>query len=340
VTPPADHASETSPDAVDEFDWIERCLKPLAAGAHEALGLSDDAAVIAPRPGQDLVISKDAMVEGVHFLPDDPLDQVARKLLRVNLSDLAAKGAAPYGYLLATAWPSRHGWVQRQAFAAGLAEDQRRYGIALFGGDTVATPGPFSLSLTILGWVPQGRMVRRSGAQLGDVVLVSGTIGDGVLGLAAAQGRLEGADAGDLVMLADRYRLPRPRVELAAALRETATAAADVSDGLIADAGHIAAASAVRMQLELTHMPLSPAARRWLERQPARDQALVWLASGGDDYEVLCAARPQAAAGLIAAAADLGVALTAVGRVVEGEGVETCVDGAVFKPARAGYRHR
>ena len=165
--------------AADEFETIARLLRPLTGGAPEALNLADDAAVIPSRPGFDLVVSKDALVCGVHFLPDDPLDLVARKLLRVNLSDLAAKAAEPYGYFLAVAWPENTGWPERERFAAGLAKDQDLFGLRLFGGDTVATPGPLTLSVTIIGWVPQGRMVRRSGAQPGDHLLVSGEIDDG-----------------------------------------------------------------------------------------------------------------------------------------------------------------
>ena len=159
----------SGPDAedgpVDEFDWIARHLRPLAAGAPEALGLLDDAAVIPARPGFDLVVSKDAIVEGVHFLADDPLDLVAGKLLRVNLSDLAAKGAEPYGYFLAIAWPAVCGWPARRAFVEGLRRDQHAFGLKLFGGDTVATPGPLTASVTIMGWVPAGRMIRRAGAK-------------------------------------------------------------------------------------------------------------------------------------------------------------------------------
>jgi thiamine-monophosphate kinase len=324
---------------VDEFEWIERCLKPLARGAPEALGLVDDAAAIPSRPGHDLVISKDAMVEGVHFLASDPMEDVARKLLRINLSDLAAKGAEPYGYFLATAWPADRDWAQRAAFARGLADDQRRYGLSLFGGDTVSTPGPLTLSLTILGWTSAGRMVRRGGARPGDVVLVTGVIGDGALGLEAALGRLDQLDPADQAALALRYRLPQPRTAAAALLRDAAHAAADVSDGLIADAGRIAEASGVALRLDLERTPLSAPARRWLERQPDRREALAWLCAGGDDYEVLCTAPAEAAAPLIASAGDRGIDMTVIGQVTAGAGAQTALDGQVFKPARSGYRH-
>ena len=176
-------------DVAGEFETIERLLRPLAH-PEWGRGLADDVAVLPSRPGYDLVLTKDAMVEGVHFLPDDPLDMVARKLLRVNLSDLAAKGAEPFGYLLACFWSERCGWPEREAFAAGLAEDQAKFGVHLLGGDTVRTSGPASFSLTAMGWATTGKTVSRAGAQVGDLVFVTGVIGDGLLGLRAARGEL------------------------------------------------------------------------------------------------------------------------------------------------------
>lgn len=318
----------SGPDEVpDEFGQIARLYRPLTRGAPEALDLLDDAAVIPSRPGFDLVVTKDAMVEGVHFLPGEAPELIARKLLRVNLSDLAAKGAEPYGYFLATAWSPSFDWTARQAFAAGLATDGEAFGLTLLGGDTVSTPGPLTLSLTMLGWVPTGRMVRRAGAKPGDLVLVSGAIGDGWLGLAAARGELADADG----YLAGRYRLPEPRLELREVLRAHASAAADVSDGLIADAGHIARASDVGLLLDLNHLPLSASARVWLDGQPDRATALVALATGGDDYEVVCTAPRSAVAAL---------GLTVIGEVVAGSGVEVAIGGRAIIVADGGWRHR
>ena len=180
----------------DEFSEIARLFRPLTGGAPGAFDLLDDAAVVSQRPGFDLVITKDAIVEGVHFPIDERPELIARKLVRVNLSDLAAKAADPFGCFLAVAWPKDFGTAQREAFAAGLGEDLRAFGLALLGGDTVSTSGPFTASLTALGWVPEGRMVRRAGAQVGDLVAVSGTVGDGVLGLAAVRGRSKTLAAG------------------------------------------------------------------------------------------------------------------------------------------------
>jgi thiamine-monophosphate kinase len=315
---------------VDEFEWIEKALRPLAAGAPEAFDLADDAAAIPARPGFDLIVSKDAIVDGVHFLPGDPLDLVARKLLRVNLSDLAAKGAEPYGYFLAVSWPAAFGWAKRGSFVDGLREDQHRFGLKLLGGDTTTTPGPLTASATILGWAPAGRMVRRSGAKAREVVFVSGTIGDAFLGLKAARHELDGLGVADRAWLLDRYRLPQPRLELRETLRARASAAADVSDGLLADAGHIAAASGVCIEIDLDRLPLSQAASAWLAAQADQTAARLALATGGDDYEIVCAGEGP----------DAGAGLTPVGRVVDGAGLRTMAAGRILDVARAGYVHR
>jgi len=336
---PEDAAVGGEDGPVDEFDWIERHLRPLAADAPEALGLADDAAIIPARPGFDLVVSKDAMVEGVHFLASDPPDLVARKLLRVNLSDLAAKGAEPYGYFLAVAWPAGVGWSVRRAFVEGLSQDQQQFGLGLFGGDTVFTPGPLTASVTILGWVPAGRMIRRAKAQVGDVVLVTGTIGDGGLGLRTARGEGLGLPAGDRTWLTGRYQTPQPRLGLGEALRRWGHAAADVSDGLIADAGRIAAASAIRIMLDMDLMPLSAATAAWLDMQPDPLAARLALAAAGDDYEVLCTAPSSAVGPLKAAAEALGFSMTEIGVVMAGAGVDVTSQGAAVAVARSGWRH-
>jgi len=324
---------------MDEFESIARLLRPLSEGAPESLGLSDDAAALPSRPGFDLVVTVDAIVEGVHFLPGDPPGLVARKLLRVNLSDLAAKGAEPYGYFLSVSWPQSWGDGEKAAFAKGLAEDQRLFGLRLFGGDTTSTPGPFTASVTLTGWVPAGRMVRRAGGRPGQVLMVTGSIGDGGLGLLAAQGALDGASAEDCAYLVDRYRLPQPRVGLAAALSAHASAALDVSDGLIADVIHMEEASGAAIQVDLERLPLSPAARAWVERQPDPVQALAALATAGDDYELAVAADMDAAMALALAAASEGVALTPVGRIAEGQGTLVLHRGQPVLLSRTGWRH-
>lgn len=307
----------------DEFGEIARLFRPLTGGAAGAFELMDDAAVVPARPGFDLVVTKDAVVEGVHVPTGERPDLIARKLLRVNLSDLGAKAAEPFAAFLAIAWPERFSAADRAAFAEGLGEDLRRFGVNLLGGDTVSTPGPLTASLTALGWVPQGRMLRRAGARPGELVLVSGTIGDAALGLGVVRGDV--ADpAGALV---ERYRLPTPRLDLREALRAHATAAADVSDGLVADAGHIADASGVRLVIDLDRLPLSAAAAEWLQAQPDRGEALVRLATGGDDYEVVCTA-PDPIPGF-----------TVIGRVEPGSGLEARVDGQTVATGAGGWRH-
>jgi thiamine-monophosphate kinase len=330
--------SGADPEQLGEFDFIRKVLRPLTLGASEALRLEDDAAVISAC-GHDLIVTADAMVEGVHFLASDPPDLVARKLLRVNLSDLAAKGAEPYAYLLVTAWPYDYPGKARRLFVEGLEADQARFGLKLFGGDTVSTPGPLTLSVTMIGRAPKGLAVLRSGAMSGDRLLVSGSLGDGYLGLKALRGELTDLPAEHLHYLGDRYRLPQPRLELITALRNNANAAADVSDGFVADAGHIATASGRGVRIDLERLPLSQAARRWTDRQGSRDDALVALATGGDDYEIVCAASPESAKILMATAEQLEVRLTDVGEFTREPGVRVASQGAPVAVARTGWNH-
>lgn len=293
--------------AEGEFEFIAKRLRPLAAGEAGALGLEDDAAVLDVPAGRQLVLTKDAMVEGVHFLPDDPPAQVAQKLLRVNLSDLAAMAAEPLGYLLAIARRPDlpDDWLP--GFCQGLAEDQAEFGIGLLGGDTVSTPGPLMLSLTALGTVPTGEALRRNGARPGDDLFVSGTLGDAALGLLVLQHKLE-PGAAACVYLADRYRCPQPRLALGAALRGVAHAALDISDGLVADLGHIMETSHVGAEVWAEALPLSVAARDLPE---AREAAL----SGGDDYELLFTIPPERRETIERIARDLALPLTRIGRI-------------------------
>ncbi|MGG5885505.1 thiamine-phosphate kinase [Falsiroseomonas sp. HC035] len=300
-----------------EFGLIARHFAPLAGEG--ALGLGDDAALLDPPPGRTLVLAADAMVAGVHFLPDDPPDAIARKLLRVNLSDLAAMGAVPLAYLVTTAFPRgvTQDWIA--GFAAGLAADQAEFGVALLGGDTVATDGPACFSLTILGHVAPGTALRRLGARVGDDAWVSGSIGDGALGLLALTGRLP-ADA----ELADRYRLPRPRLGLGQALVGLARAAMDVSDGLVQDFGHLARAAGCGVEIRTGAVPLSGPARAALAADPALRARIL---TGGDDYELAFAADPADADRVRAAGLAAGVPVARIGRFVAGEGVRV-LDGA------------
>ena len=292
-----------------EFDRIARHFRPLAGPG--SLGLTDDAAVFAPPPGREMVVTADAMVEGVHFLPGTAASLIARKLMRVNLSDLAAMGATPFGYLVTLSVPRSFGDDWFAGFAAGLAADQAAFGIALLGGDTTQTPGALTVSLTAIGHVAPGAALRRSGAQVGDAVWVTGTIGDGVLGLAAARGELPDPDG----YLKGRYDLPTPRLGLD--LGGWAGACMDVSDGLFQDLGHICRASGVAAVVVAALIPLSPQARVLAEANAAwREAALV----GGDDYELLLAAPADVAP-------PAGVYATRIGQFVAGAGVRV-VDAA------------
>lgn len=324
-------------DVAGEFETIEKLLRPLAH-PEWGRGLSDDVAVLPSRPGYDLVLTKDALVEGVHFLAEDPLNTVAQKLLRVNLSDLAAKGAEPFGYLLACHWSERCGWPEREAFAAGLAEDQALFKVALLGGDTVKTPGPASFSLTALGWTPAGAAVSRAGAQAGDLVFVTGTIGDGFLGLKAAKGDLT-LDDERLKALISHYRRPMPRLDFSNVILDLASAAADVSDGLIADLGHIAKSSEVLMELNLAVLPLSLAAQAWMEERVDPQAALTDLATGGDDYQIAFTAPARHEAVLRREAERRHLRLTQIGVVAPGRGVRVMLGGPVVDVGRAGWSH-
>ena len=322
-----------------EFELIARYFAPLAEAAPGAQGLLNDAAVFDPARADSLVLTLDTMVEGVHFLAADPPGLIGRKLLRVNLSDLAAMGARPRGYLLATAFPKDldEAWIA--AFAAGLAEDQAVFGIALYGGDTVSTPGPLTLSLTAFGEVPQGRALSRAGARAGDLVYVSGTIGDGALGLRVLRGEYPALTAAERAALAARYQLPEPRLALGEALaaQGLASAAIDVSDGLVADLAHITQASGVAAEVEAGSVPLSPAARAALSSDPA---LLPGLLSGGDDYELLFSAAPERAGELADLAQALDLPLAPIGRLLAGSGVRVLYQkGREMDLSETGWRH-
>ena len=334
-----DVAGPSNDGEPDEFEQIARLYRPLTGGSPEALDLLDDVAVLPSRPGFDLVLTTDAMVAGVHFLADEPLSLVARKLLRANLSDLAAKGADPHGYLLTVAWPGEVAFNDRARFAAGLALDQTHFGVRLLGGDTVSTAGPLSASLTMLGWTPAGKLVRRAGAHAGDILVVSGTIGDAGLGLAVLTDGLPGLGDSERTALVERHRLPTPRLALRSALRNHANAAADVSDGLLADACHVAEASGLGLTVWLERAPVSAEAAAWLALQPDPVAARMTLVTSGDDYEVVGAVAPDRLAAFTAAAAESGVAITAIGELRKLPGLALTFHGAPLAVDRRGWMH-
>jgi thiamine-monophosphate kinase len=305
-----------------EFELIARYFRPLAADPG-AFGLTDDAALYRQRPGDDLVITADMIAEGVHFFPDDPPESVARKALRVNLSDLAAKGAVPFAYLLSLALPGNwtEAWVR--SFARGLKGDQGRYDVSLLGGDTIRSAGGLAVAVTAIGRVAKGRMILRSGARPGDAVFVTGTIGDAALGLRVRRGNVK-PPVGARRLL-DRYLHPQPRLALAPVLSRHATSAVDVSDGLVADLAHICAASGVGAEIAWDAVPLSAAARRLV----TADRSLIpAILNGGDDYEIVATVAGSAASGFLADAEKAGVAVTRIGRIVAGKGPPVVRDSA------------
>ena len=306
-----------------------------------ALGLTDDAAMLAPAAGHEWVLTADAIVGGVHFFSDDPPDAIARKALRVNLSDLAAKGATPVGFLLTLALPKSHGEKWLKAFTRGLGADARRYGFALLGGDTVRTPGPVTISVTAFGSLPKGTMVRRSRARPGDRILVTGTIGDAALGLklrtdrkAAKRWRLDKAMRAHL---SRRYLVPEPRNTLAPVLRRSASAGMDVSDGLIGDLGKLLFASNVGADIDAASVPLSKAARAVLAADPS---ALETVLTGGDDFEVVATIPAVKLASFKAAARRAGVRVTEIGRVTKESGARfRGEDGRLLRFTRNSFSH-
>lgn len=306
-----------------------------------AFGLVDDCAAVAPPPGTDVVLKADSIVGGVHFFPEDPPGDVARKGLRVNLSDLAAKGATPIGFLLSLALPVEFGVQWAAEFAQGLGLDAEHYGCALLGGDTVSTPGPVTVSIAMFGSVPTGTMVRRGGARAGDRVVVSGTIGDAALGvLLCKDAKLAerwGLNAAQGEYLTDRYRLPQPRNAAAEALRQFASGGMDVSDGLVGDLEKMCKASGASATVEAARVPLSDAARAALAADPSLIERIL---TGGDDYEILAAVEDAKVAPMCRAAAAAGVPLTEIGRIARGVGVDILgLDGKALTFKQAAYSH-
>lgn len=320
-----------------EFELIAKLFAPLAKGEPGAFALTDDAAALKPKPGHDIVLTTDVIVAGVHFLPDDPAGTIAQKVLRVNLSDLAAKGATPRAYLLTIAIPNTVDDAWLNEFADGLKSDQKRFGLALIGGDTVATPGPLTLSVTALGEVAHGRTLRRAGAKVGDDVWVSGTIGDAGLGLGVLKGDGLGLSDKHRAALIARYRVPEPRIALGQGLKSLAHACLDVSDGLIADIGHIAEVSKVGIEIQAGEVPLSAPAAAAIANERS---TLADLLTAGDDYELAFTAAQADRARIAALAAKTKVRLTRIGKVVKGKDVRTFApDGTPLALSRGGYAH-
>lgn len=321
-----------------EFDFISERLAPLTAGFKGALGLKDDAALLSVRSGRELVITADTLVEGRHFLKDTDPALVARKALRVNLSDLAAMGARPIAYMTAIVWPATADDALRHGFVDGLAQDQEEFDIILIGGDTTTADGPWVISITAFGDVPAGKAITRSGAKPGDCLVVTGTIGDACLGLKIAREEYD-ASADDRAHLLERLQLPRPRLVVTDALRAHAHALIDISDGLIADCGHLARASGLALRLDLDCLPLSGAAQRWLDAQDDSRAARLALASFGDDYELACAIPEARVDTFVAELRKNGLEGTVLGRFESGAAISVVAGGEEIDPGAGGFTH-
>jgi thiamine-monophosphate kinase len=322
-----------------EFDLIARYFAPLARNTPGALGLQDDAVTFTPPAGCELVLTADALTADLHFLRSDPPDLIARKMLRVNLSDLAGKGAKPLGYLMTTAFDHAvdEAWIKR--FAEGLAQDQEIFGLTLLGGDTTSTPGPLALTATLVGSVPIGRALRRNGARPGDRILVTGTIGDGYFGLGALRGEYSQLSAEHRRFLTERYQLPQPRVVFGQALTAggLGQAGMDISDGLAADLGHMCAASGCGAQVMLPQVPVSPALAELVADDPS---LLLTAVTGGDDYELLLAVAPGQAPEALAAAAAANTVITEIGVFTATKDlIFTDSDGHPVALPKAGFTH-
>ena len=328
-------------DKPGEFELISNVFAPLAADAPGSLNLTDDAAIISPSSDQEVVVTADTIVEGIHFRSEDPPETVGMKALAVNLSDLAAMGATPHGYTLSAAWPSRASATWITNFAAGLMTMQRQHQIHLLGGDTVATSGPICINVTAFGLVEKESAVRRSGARPGDILYVTGTLGDAALGLGLLMDQFDANLSSDLRSdLIARYQQPQPRTMYSALVREHATSAIDVSDGLVADVAHLASASHVKIVIRRSAIPLSAAARQMIGDN--HDQAVhIWGA--GDDYELaFTAARNWHIAEQLAEFSN--VPITAIGEVFAADrntGDVTLVDDNdnAIDVSNIGFRH-
>lgn len=324
-----------------EGELISTYLAPLAEGFPGAYGLKDDCAVAAPRPGCEFVFKTDAIAAGVHFLPDDPPEDIAWKALAVNVSDLAAKAAEPVGYLMSLAFPQAptHGWMRR--FAGGLAEAQAAFGMHLMGGDTDRRPGPLAITPMVVGEVPAGKLIRRDTARVGGKIFVSGCLGDAALGLVLRRDPKSGARWGlgdaDAAALVVRYLRPRPALGLRDALRLAAQASMDLSDGLVKDLGRMCRASGCGARVYAECLPVSRSAGKALSAEP---DLFTKIVSAGDDYEVLATVHPDLAADFEACAEAAGVAVAEIGVIVAEAGVEViAIDGHPISFPVTGYDH-
>lgn len=324
---------------MDEFDFIATYLAPLAGSG--GLALKDDAAFLKPSLGKDLILTKDTMVEGVHFPQGHYGGDTAEKLLRVNLSDLAAKGASPIGYMLSIAWPTSIDNAYFKGFSAGLRDVQEAYDFKLLGGDTISIEGPMVVTATLIGEVPEGQMVMRNGAKVGDDIWVTGSIGDAYLGLQTVLGKTLDPEPNSEALwhFEEAYFRPEPRLLFRKALRQYASSCADISDGFVADVGHIANASGVRFVIDADKIPFSKHVGSWLSGQLDEKVAFKTIVTAGDDYELAFTASADNAAQIRNAARAIKLRILQVGKVEFGEGVSVISDGKAMSFSKTGHTH-
>jgi thiamine-monophosphate kinase len=326
-------------DRPTEFDLIQTYFAPLAKSEAGAFDLTDDAAVLSIEQGREMVVTTDTIVSGVHFLNDTPAEAVAAKLLRVSLSDLAAMGATPHSYTLSLALTETITGDWLSSFSASLARDQDAYDIILVGGDTVSTPGPLTLTLTAIGTVLKGKALRRNGAQEGDDVYVSGTIGDGALGLLVALEEISGLSNDAAEFLLDRYYYPQSRGRLGEKLLGLAHAVADVSDGLAADLGQICQPSGVSAVIHSSLVPLSNAAKAVLNQDSGYFQQIL---GGGDDYELIFTAAKSDGEKINDLSEEIGIQVRRIGSITAENDEDVVIKDWAGEPMllhQKGFRH-
>ncbi len=325
---------------VGEFDFIRAQLAPLSEDAQGSANLTDDGAVLDLGPGERLAVTADTLIESRHFPKAEDPALAARKALRVNLSDLAAMGATPFAYTTSVVWPHNDIEVKAAGFVDGLRQDQQEFGVRLIGGDTTRANAPWTLSITAFGRLPEGPSLRRNRAQMDDVLVVTGTIGDSGLGLGLVMEEWVCGDEDHAAFLLDRYRLPQPRIGVGQAARGLANAAIDVSDGLLSEARHLAVESGLQAVVDLDRVLLSPAATAWLKHRQDRSDGLLELVTSGDDYELLMAVPQIALPALRDRCLDLGVQVSVIGHLCRPDGrepLEVRAGSQSLKPARLGF---
>lgn len=322
-----------------EFDFIARRLAPLTRAHSGAYGLKDDGAILAPSTDHSFAVTSDTLVEGVHFPVGEDPGHVGWKALTVNVSDLIAMGAEPKTYLLNIVWPKGGFEARAEGFVEGLREAQDTYGLLLVGGDTTSADGPWTISITAIGQVRRGKTPRRGGAKPGDILVVTNEIGDAWLGLQLRLGKIEVDDPDEGGWFNMKLVTPDPPLEVATPLRQMANAAIDVSDGLLADTAHIAAASGLRAIVDLAEIPVTRMTQNWIARQPDEAEARLKLATGGDDYQIVAAIPERSVRLFTEACAKFGHAVTPIGRLEAGEGLSVTFKGAAVTTDELGFTH-